>query len=137
VNDLDKELAGALEKVKALPPMSEEQRLEQAIDFTFGNLACSTNHKASREAIAALVWKNAWKKIQEHLDENELRKVVDVVKLVDETRTLLSKCHQKLDGLPGCALSNCTVCERQKAFREEVQKGIDALSNFLHPIEGL
>lgn len=41
-------------KARALPPMTEKERLMQALDFAYGNLACSTNHKPSRRAFALL-----------------------------------------------------------------------------------
>jgi len=37
-----------------LPDMTEDERDEHALDFAYGNLACSTNHKPARDAFAQL-----------------------------------------------------------------------------------
>jgi hypothetical protein len=41
------ELETLLERAWALPPPTKEERDEQALWFTYGNLAASTNHKPS------------------------------------------------------------------------------------------
>jgi hypothetical protein len=73
------QLAEVLERIRALPPMTAEERIEQAIDFAYGNLTCSTNHRQTKEAVAAVKWKMEWRKLRdavciirgmaEHLDE--------------------------------------------------------------------
>lgn len=40
-----------LEKARNLPPMTEAQKEEQRRSFAYGNLACSTNHRVSREIV--------------------------------------------------------------------------------------
>ena len=55
-------------QVAALPPMTEAERRAQAIDFAYGNLACTTRHKPDRETFRALAlskgfdeaWFEAW-----------------------------------------------------------------------------
>jgi hypothetical protein len=44
-----------LERVRALPAMTEEERIEQTIDFVWGNLMASTNHRptVTKEEFAA------------------------------------------------------------------------------------
>ncbi len=37
--------------VRRQPPMSKWEREEQRRDFTYGNLACTTNHRQTREMI--------------------------------------------------------------------------------------
>ena len=137
MNELDEKLKEALKWAKTLPPMTEEQKLEQSIDWVFGNLAASSNHKIPREAIAALVWKNAWLQQRQALDEKEARKEIDVVKLVEDTRDLLLECHDKTSMLPGCGVPTCAGCKRNKEFREGITKQIEKLDNFLNPVEGL
>lgn len=41
-------------KLASLPPPSEFDRQKQALDFAYGNLAASTNHRPSREAFKKL-----------------------------------------------------------------------------------
>jgi hypothetical protein len=53
-------LEALLEKVRALPPMTPRQREEQALDWTYGNLACSTNHKPARLAFAKVALSRGW-----------------------------------------------------------------------------
>lgn len=63
MSDLDDDILeeDILERFKELPGMTLEQRIEQKIDFVWGNLATSTNHRPrSKEAIAAMVWKREW-----------------------------------------------------------------------------
>lgn len=38
---------------KTLPPPTAAERREQVISLAYGNLACSTNHKATREQVEA------------------------------------------------------------------------------------
>lgn len=45
------EIDDLLERARALPPMTDEQRREQRINFAWGNLACSTNHRVARELV--------------------------------------------------------------------------------------
>lgn len=39
-----------LEAARKRPPMTADERNEQALSFAYGNLACTTNHKPSRRA---------------------------------------------------------------------------------------
>jgi hypothetical protein len=48
------------EKVRKLPPMTERQREEQGFSFSYGNLACTTNHKPTRAAFAKLARDRGW-----------------------------------------------------------------------------
>jgi hypothetical protein len=50
-----------IEEAKRLPPMTPRQRQEQSLNFTYGNLASSTNHKPSlvafqRAAVIGFGW---------------------------------------------------------------------------------
>jgi len=47
-------LARLMEQAKLLPPPTEEERQLQRLDFAYGNLACSTNHKPDIEAFWAV-----------------------------------------------------------------------------------
>ena len=49
-----------LEEARRLPPMTDEQREEQRLDFAYGNLACSTNHKPVLEAFWAVASGRGW-----------------------------------------------------------------------------
>ena len=49
-----KRLAQLMEDAKKLPPMTEVERQEQALNFTYGNLAASTRHKPQRAAFAKI-----------------------------------------------------------------------------------
>jgi hypothetical protein len=49
-----------LKKTKSLRPMTPREREEQAFSFAYGNLACSTNHKPTREAFRALALAHGW-----------------------------------------------------------------------------
>jgi hypothetical protein len=40
--------------VRALPPMTAEEREAQTLDFVYGNLATSTNHRPVRDAFAKI-----------------------------------------------------------------------------------
>jgi hypothetical protein len=54
------ELEALLAKARAAPTMTPEQRDEQWMTFAYGNLACTTNHKPSRAAFAALARSKGW-----------------------------------------------------------------------------
>jgi hypothetical protein len=43
-----------IEEVGNLPGMTEEERAHQRLDFAYGNLAASTNHKPTRRAFLDL-----------------------------------------------------------------------------------
>jgi hypothetical protein len=49
-----------LERVRSLPPMTDDQRAKQAMSFAYGNLACSTHHKPVRAAFAAVARRYGW-----------------------------------------------------------------------------
>lgn len=57
---MDKELADLIEKVRNLPPMTRKQRRLQSLNWAYGNLACSTNHKPTRAAFAKLFRKDGF-----------------------------------------------------------------------------
>jgi hypothetical protein len=48
------------ELVTRLPPMTEDQRIEQRLDFVYGNLVCSTNHRPVRAAFATIAKSMGW-----------------------------------------------------------------------------
>jgi hypothetical protein len=54
------DFAELLEKVRKLPPMTPDEKFAQRLDFAYGNLACSTNHKPTREAFAELAKGYGW-----------------------------------------------------------------------------
>jgi hypothetical protein len=56
----DAEYQALLAKVKALPPMTPDERVAQALSFAYGNLACSTNHKPERRAFRAIALERGW-----------------------------------------------------------------------------
>jgi hypothetical protein len=41
-------------------PVTPDQMLEQSIDFAYGNLAASTNHRLMREAFRQLALEKGW-----------------------------------------------------------------------------
>jgi len=43
-----------------LPPMTEDERNAQRLDFAYGNLAASTHHKPERAAFAKLAFDLGW-----------------------------------------------------------------------------
>lgn len=49
-----------MEHARSLPPMTERQKREQRLDFAYGNLACTTNHKPSLKAFIALAKQEGW-----------------------------------------------------------------------------
>ena len=53
-------LAELIERARKLPPMTARQREEQNFSFSYGNLACTTNHKPRREAFATLARTHGW-----------------------------------------------------------------------------
>jgi hypothetical protein len=63
-NMSDLKVSDALEvllaKVRMLPPMTPRQREEQALDWTYGNLACSTNHRPVRAAFETIAMQRGW-----------------------------------------------------------------------------
>jgi hypothetical protein len=71
-NSIDEEFAYAalLEKARALPPMTAEQRIEQKISFAWGNAAVNwpTPPPMTLEAFTAQVWKTEWKRLRETLE---------------------------------------------------------------------
>lgn len=52
--------------IMSAPPMTPEQQEEQRLDFAYGNLACSTNHKPSRAAFWKVAHERGW--TQERFD---------------------------------------------------------------------
>ena len=68
--DFVADYAALLEKVRALPPMTAEQRIEQAINFAWGNCAVEwpTPPPMTLEAVAAMKWKTEWKKLRAALE---------------------------------------------------------------------
>jgi hypothetical protein len=64
------EFAELLEKVRTLPPMTAEQRIEQKISFAWGNAAIEwpTPPPMTLEAVAAQVWKMEWLKLRKALE---------------------------------------------------------------------
>ena len=54
------DFAALLEKVRKLPPMTPDEKFAQKLNFVYGNLACSTNHKPSRLAFAQLAQEYGW-----------------------------------------------------------------------------
>ena len=54
IDSLIKTLDLLVSEVRDLPGMTPQERLMQRIDFAYGNLACSTNHKPTRAAFAKL-----------------------------------------------------------------------------------
>ena len=49
-----------VEESRKLPLMTEDQIQDQGMDFAYGNLACSTNHKPTREGFASLAKELGW-----------------------------------------------------------------------------
>ena len=64
---MNKELEELIVKVRALPPMTRKQQRLQSLDFAYGNLACSTNHKPSFRAFAKIFKAEGFSK-EEFLD---------------------------------------------------------------------
>lgn len=57
-----------LSQVKALPDMGAEERIVQKIDWVWGNLEASNHHRpASKDFIAAMVWRREWIKLRQTL----------------------------------------------------------------------
>jgi hypothetical protein len=53
----DQELAALM---ASLRPMTEEEAFAQKLDFVYGNLACTTNHKPSRAVFAKIAREHGW-----------------------------------------------------------------------------
>lgn len=53
-------LVQLIEAVRKLPPMTERQRKEQALDFAYGQLAASTHHKPSRSVFLRIAREDGW-----------------------------------------------------------------------------
>lgn len=49
---LASKLSKLFEQARKLTPPTPEQEREAAIDWVWGNLECSTNHRVSRELVA-------------------------------------------------------------------------------------
>jgi len=54
------ELSLLLEAARRLPPMTAEERALQALNFAYGNLACTTNHKPARGAFRRMTADLGW-----------------------------------------------------------------------------
>lgn len=67
----DDEFVFLLEKVRALPPMTAEQRIEQALNFAWGNVALSWGDppKMSRDRFRADGWREEWRKLRAALEK--------------------------------------------------------------------
>ncbi len=55
MSDRYRELA---ERIAAAPPLTERERHLQRLSFTYGNLACTTNHRPSKRAFRAAALAN-------------------------------------------------------------------------------
>ena len=53
-------LLDLLVAARALPEMTPRQREEQALDFAYGNLAASTDHKPTRDGFRVVALKRGW-----------------------------------------------------------------------------
>jgi hypothetical protein len=60
MNEFNAALEDLIKRAKGLPPMTERQREVQRFDFAYGNLACTTNHKPTRQAFALLAKSRGW-----------------------------------------------------------------------------
>lgn len=49
-----------LKRAHLPPPMTRREREAQLFDFAYGNLACTNNHKPTREAFAKLAQERGW-----------------------------------------------------------------------------
>jgi hypothetical protein len=78
---LDKEFEELLEKVRALPSMTEEQRWEQKIDFVYGNLSIDKAEAIDRPEFEANAWKFAWRKSQDRI--LQLRASLEAIVVAD------------------------------------------------------
>lgn len=56
----DTKLRLLLARVRELPPMTPDERVEQGFSFAYGNLACTTNHKPNRAAFRTLALEEGW-----------------------------------------------------------------------------
>ena len=58
-----------LAKVRAMPDMTDEERIVQKINWVWGNLSASTNHQPlpeTREAFERDIWREEWKRANAH-----------------------------------------------------------------------
>ncbi len=62
--DHDLDLDELMGQARALPPMTADQSVEQRLDFSYGNLACSTNHKPVKAAFAAISRRFGWSELR-------------------------------------------------------------------------
>jgi hypothetical protein len=71
IRDDADEFAALLEKVRALPPMTEEQRIEQAFSFAWGNVAIEWPDPPPIpfEKFRADGWREEWRKAQKRIAE--------------------------------------------------------------------
>jgi hypothetical protein len=53
-------LEASIESVRRLPPMTQHQRQEQTLDFAYGNLALSTNHRPIKSAFEHIAKALGW-----------------------------------------------------------------------------
>lgn len=49
-----------LDRIRKLPPMTEEEKEAQAIDWVWGQLAASTNHKPRRAVFRTMALARGW-----------------------------------------------------------------------------
>jgi hypothetical protein len=56
----DKTFTDLFDESRKLPPMTTRERQIQSLDFAYGNLACTTNHKPTRQAFALLAKSRGW-----------------------------------------------------------------------------
>jgi hypothetical protein len=56
----DKAFTDLFDEARKLPPMTARERQIQSLDFAYGNLACTTNHKPTRQAFAFLAKSHGW-----------------------------------------------------------------------------
>ncbi len=63
-------LKDLLERVRALGPMTRQQLEEQRVDWAYGNLAATTNHRPTREGFARFLRSRGW-------TEERIRSFVD------------------------------------------------------------
>lgn len=58
------EYAALKARVAALPPMTAAERRAQRLDWIYGQLACSTNHKPTRASFEELALERGWTAIE-------------------------------------------------------------------------
>jgi len=71
--DVSPTLEELLEKARSLPPMTEEQRIEQRISFAWGNAAIEWPDPPliSLDKFAADQWRKEWRAAQKRIEELE------------------------------------------------------------------